>query len=229
MAFLSLSLWNADAQDRDSLAFAAAEYELRLYDCPPDETLGLLMAKAGCQQEAGMWTDALETFRRIPMFAMDGPTRTAVVTSMLSCLYMSGQYEEFMTTVDEAMLTGIFGDKLCADLESYLVSNPIKSRSEDVALLLSAVPGFGHFYAGKPVQGIGHLALNGAVIAAGIASFCSGLYVCAFLGGGMVLARTHTGNSASAVKAVAEYNSEVLRKRCEAVLGMVMLQDSELH
>ena len=226
MAFLSLNLWDADAQDCDSLAFAAAEYELRLYDCAPDETAGLLMAKALCQREAGCWSDALETLGRIPMFAIDASERLEVTSSMLQCLYMTGRYEEFLSTVDEAVLNGIFSDGLCSRIESERTDFSARLRKEDTALLLSAIPGFGHFYAGKPVQGLGYLALNGAVIAAGVAFFCSGLYVCAFLGGGMVLARTHTMNSASAVKAVADHNAETRRNRCEAILDMVLSEYS---
>lgn len=227
MAFLSLTFWDADAQDSGSLAFAAAGYELRLYDCAADETAGLLMAKAACQQEEGLWSESLETLGRIPMFALDAEARREATVGTLQGQLMSGRYDEFEVTLDEAMLTAVFSDGLCADLESYKASHPERYRNEDVALLLSVLPGFGHFYAGKPLQGLGHLALNGAVIAAGVASFCSGLYVCAFLGGGMVLARTHPMNSASAVKAVADHNAEVQRTRCEAMLDMVLRQYSE--
>lgn len=221
-ACLFLSISAADAQDLDSLAFAAAEYELQLYDGASEDAVSLLMAKASCQETAGLWTEALETYGRIPMFFLDGESRRDVTSGILRCQLNSGLYEDFETTLNEAMLMQIFSGETCTELESFMASHPVRLRNEDAALLLSAVPGLGHLYAGKPVQGIGHLALNGAVIAAGVASFCSGLYVCAFLGGGMVLAKTHSQNSASAVKAVAEHNREALRNRCVSMLDIVL-------
>ena len=180
------------------------------------------MAKASCQEAAGAWTEALETYGRIPMFALDERSRKDVTAGILRCQFNTGLYDEFEATLNESILMQIFSGETCAELESFMSSNPVRLRNEDAALIMSAIPGLGHLYAGKPLQGLGHLALNGAVIAAGVASFCSGLYVCAFLGGGMILARTHSQNSASAVKAVEDHNRGVIRERCASMLDIVL-------
>lgn len=90
------------------------------------------------------------------------------------------------------------------------ISGKPRHSSPDAAMLLSIIPGAGLAYAGDWASA-GKTFLAGATsIALGVGAFASGLYVSAFLGGGMLLYTILPPSTEKAVRTVSEYNDSQL-------------------
>lgn len=81
------------------------------------------------------------------------------------------------------------------------------SHNENTALVLSIIPGLGHFYSGAWKEGALSFALNGIVITFGAAQAVQKMFVTALLGAGIPLTYTYMGGNSRAVELVEERNT----------------------
>lgn len=95
----------------------------------------------------------------------------------------------------------------CAAKVAKLYRHAHKKRSETAAMLLSVIPGAGHFYAGKVGEGLLSMVMNAAVISFGVTQFMNTLYLTCFIGAGLPLTYTYEGAANRATELVAEGNT----------------------
>ena len=82
-----------------------------------------------------------------------------------------------------------------------------RRHNENVATVLSIIPGLGHIYSGAWKEAALSIALNGIVITFGTAQALGQMYVTALLGAGIPLSYTYMGASSRAISLVEERNS----------------------
>ena len=158
----------------------------------------LLIQKASFLSSAGEHARAYETLCRISSFGM-----TEAQRYRLLCMKMIEAYDAGMTDAFTALL-GEAGQALPAGKPRH--------KSEDAAMLLSIIPGAGLAYEeGYPSAGK-YFLLNSTILALGTGAFLSGLYVTAFLGGGMLLYATLPKSTDMAVSAVSRRNAAYLKE-----------------
>lgn len=164
----------------------ALECERLIYQGLPlmDEAL-VLMEKAECYRQMQAFDLAVKTLDRIALYALTDSLRTEVFALRALC---EGENHSSMTTEAQSMQK--------------------QRKNPNTARWLSMIPGAGHFYAGKVGEGIFSLFLNAASIGFIALELSSGLYVGAFLGGGILLSQPYLGGTERAIQLVYEYNEE---------------------
>lgn len=167
-------------------AFTPAQWQAKALDCERriyqglplvDESL-LLMEKAECYLHLQAPEMAARSLDRIALYALNDSLRTEVFALRALC------------------------EK--AALPSIEVSTADKHKNPETARWLSLIPGLGHFYAGAVGEGFFSMALNAASIAFVAMELSSGLYVGAFLGGGILLSQTYLGATERAIQLASE-------------------------
>ena len=179
-----------------SPALSAALCEMAAWQAPDRATRdSLLLAKAAFLAEAGESARAYETVCRIQRFGLSEDQRAELLRRKLIYSWEAGLVDDFKVLLEEAGKT---------------VSGKPRHRSTDAAMLLSIIPGAGLAYAGD-WSSAGKTFLAGAgSIALGIGAFVSGLYLSAFLGGGMLLYTILPSSTEKAVRTISEYNDSQL-------------------
>jgi len=86
-----------------------------------------------------------------------------------------------------------------------------RHRNEDIALILSVIPGLGNAYVGDWKNAGKNFLLGSGAIALGVGAYLSGLYIAAFAGGGMLLYSVLPKSTDQAVREAGEYNARALR------------------
>lgn len=180
----------------ESLALSAALCEMAAWQAADRATRdSLLLAKAAFLAEAGESARAYETVCRIQRFGLSEGQRAELLRRKLIYSWEAGKLDDFQVLLEEAGKT---------------VSGKPRHRSADAAMLLSIIPGAGLAYAGDWASA-GKTFLAGAgSIALGVGAFASGLYLSAFLGGGMLLYTILPSSTEKAVRTVSEYNDSQL-------------------
>ena len=156
----------------------ALDCERRIYQGLPlvDEAL-LLMEKAECYLHLQAPEMAARSLDRIALYALNDSLRTEVFALRALC--------------EKAILPQIEA------------TDSRNSKNPETARWLSLIPGLGHFYAGAVGEGFFSMALNAASIAFVAIELSSGLYVGAFLGGGILLSQTYLGATERAIQLLA--------------------------
>lgn len=162
----------------------------------------LLRLKADYLIQANAPSKAFETISRIPSYGISPEQRAELIRLKLKYSYEAGMIEDFTGLLEDAYVSGA--------LEEVTPEGRPRHRSESAAFILSAFPGAGLAYVGDWKNAGKHFLLNGAVIALGVGTFTSGLYLATFLGGGMLLYHTLPVSSALAESAAAKFNSQAL-------------------
>jgi hypothetical protein len=157
----------------------------------------LLLAKAEFLAEAGESVRAYETVCRIQRFGLSEDQRAELLRRKLIYSWEAGKLDDFKVLLEEAGKT---------------VSGKPRHRSTDAAMLLSIIPGAGLAYAGDWSNAGKYFLLQGGSIALGVGAYLSGLYVSAFLGGGMLLYTTLPAATAKAIEAANEFNVRSLKE-----------------
>ena len=208
-----------------ALALSAALCELEAWQASDRAVRdSLLLAKAAFLSEAGESSRAYETVCRIPRFGLSEDQRAELLRRKLLYSWEAGLMDDFQVLLEEARaedsLEGSVapatsaGDNAAipapiATLDS--LSGKPRHRSTDAAMLLSIIPGAGLAYAGDWANAGKYFLLQGGSIALGAGAYLSGLYVSAFLGGGMLLYTTLMPATAKATQAATEFNSRSLK------------------
>lgn len=156
----------------------------------------LLLAKAEFLAEAGESARAYETVCRIQRFGLSEDQREELLRRKLIYSWEAGKLDDFQVLLEEAGKT---------------VSGKPRHRSPEAAMLLSIIPGAGLAYAGNWAEAGKYFLLQGGSIALGVGAYLSGLYVSAFLGGGMLLYTTLPPATAKAIEAANEFNNRSLK------------------
>lgn len=134
-----------------------------------------------------------------------------VLMEKAECYRQMQAFDLAVKTLDRIALYALT-DSLRTEVFALRASceNPFqkKRKNPDTARWLSMIPGAGHFYAGKVGEGIFSLFLNAASIGFIALELSSGLYVGAFLGGGILLSQPYLGGTERAIQLVYEYNEE---------------------
>ena len=178
-------------------ALMAALCEMEAWQAPDRATRdSLLLAKAEFLAEAGESARAYETVCRIQRFGLSEDQRSELLHRKLIYSWEAGQLDDFQVLLEEAGKT---------------VSGKPRHRSTDAAMLLSIIPGAGLAYAGDWANAGKYFLLQGGSIALGVGAYLSGLYVSAFLGGGMLLYTTLPPATAKAVEAANDFNTRSLK------------------
>lgn len=209
----------AIAREPGALALSAALCELETWQAPDKATRdSLLLAKAAFLAEAGESARAYETVCRIQRFGLSEGQRAELLRRKLIYSWEAGLADDFMVLLEEAAAPdeAIAPAMAPATAFSHAVatasnlSGKPRHRSPDAAMLLSIIPGAGLAYAGDWASA-GKTFLAGAgSIALGVGAFASGLYLSAFLGGGMLLYTILPSSTEKAVRTVSEYNDSQL-------------------
>ena len=158
----------------------------------------LLIKKAEYLALEGKSAVAYETLCRISPFGLAPGTRSELACRKMISAYEAGMMDEFATLLTEAGMP--------------LPDGKPRHKSEDAAMLLSIIPGAGLAYAGNWPQAGKYFLINGSILALGTGAFLSGLYVSAFLGGGMLLHATLPKSTDLAVSATAARNVSYLKE-----------------
>lgn len=219
----------AIAREPGALALSAAICELETWQAPDKATRdSLLLAKAEFLAEAGESVRAYETVCRIQRFGLSEDQRAELLRRKLIYSWEAGKLDDFQVLLEEAAAEEGGIDQAAAPDEAIApamapatalshavatasnLSGKPRHRSTDAAMLLSIIPGAGLAYAGDWASA-GKTFLAGATsIALGVGAFASGLYVSAFLGGGMLLYTILPSSTEKAVRTVSEYNDSQL-------------------
>ncbi len=221
------------AGEPESLALSAALCELEAWQAPDRATRdSLLLAKAAFLAEAGESARAYETVCRIQRFGLSEDQRAELLRRKLIYSWEAGKLDDFHVLLEEAAASDPAEasalDQAAAPDEAIApamapatalshavatasnLSGKPRHRSTDAAMLLSIIPGAGLAYAGDWASA-GKTFLAGATsIALGVGAFASGLYVSAFLGGGMLLYTILPPSTEKAVRTVSDYNDSQL-------------------
>jgi len=217
------------AGEPESLALSAALCELEAWQALDKATRdSLLLAKAEFLAEAGESVRAYETVCRIQRFGLSEDQRAELLRRKLIYSWEAGKLDDFQVLLEEAVAEEGGIDQAAAPDEAIApamapatalshavatasnLSGKPRHRSTDAAMLLSIIPGAGLAYAGDWASA-GKTFLAGATsIALGVGAFASGLYVSAFLGGGMLLYTILPSSTEKAVRTVSEYNDSQL-------------------
>ena len=219
----------AIAREPGALALSAALCELEAWQAS-DRTVrdSLLLTKAELLSEAGESTRAYETVCRIQRFGLSVDQRAELLRRKLLYSWEAGLADDFKVLLEEAAAEAGGTDQAAAPDETVApamvpatalshavatasnISGKPRHRSPDAAMLLSIIPGAGLAYAGDWASA-GKTFLAGAgSIALGVGAFASGLYLSAFLGGGMLLYTILPPSTEKAVRTVSEYNDSQL-------------------
>ena len=195
-----------------ALALSAAICELEAWQASDRAVRdSLLLAKAAFLSEAGESARAYETVCRIPRFGLSEDQRAELLRRKLLYSWEAGLMDDFQVLLEEARAEGALeGTSVNSATEAVLSGKP-RHRSTDVAMLLSIIPGAGLAYAGDWANAGKYFLLQGGSIALGAGAYLSGLYVSAFLGGGMLFYTTLMPATAKAVEAATEFNSRSLK------------------
>ena len=199
------------AEEPGALALSAALCELEAWQAS-DRTVrdSLLLTKAELLSEAGESTRAYETVCRIPRFGLSEGQREELLRRKLLYSWEAGLMDDFQVLLQEAQADNPGPTALSTAFSTTLSGKP-RHRSTDAAMLLSIIPGAGLAYAGDWANAGKYLVLQGGSIALGVGAYLSGLYVSAFLGGGILLYTTMLPATAKAVEAATEFNSRSLK------------------
>lgn len=213
------------AREPGALALSAAICELEAWQAS-DRTVrdSLLLAKAALLSEAGESARAYETVCRVPRFGLSEDQRADLLRRKLIYSWEAGLMDDFQVLLEEARTEGALegtaansateaaiSDKPRHRSTDAALSGKPRHRSTDAAMLLSIIPGVGLAYAGDWANAGKYFLLQGGSIAMGAGAYLSGLYVSAFLGGGMLLYSTLMPATAKAVEAATEFNSRSLK------------------
>ena len=181
----------------------------------------LLLAKAALLSEAGESARAYESVCRVPRFGLSEDQRAELIRRKLIYSWEAGLMDDFQVLLEEAMAEGALegpADQAAAKSGATApiatipaLSGKPRHRSTDAAMLLSIIPGAGLAYAGDWANAGKYFLLQGGSIALGAGAYISGLYVSAFLGGGMLLYTTLMPATAKAAQAATEFNSRSLK------------------
>lgn len=98
---------------------------------------------------------------------------------------------------------------------------PKFKREEKAEALSTFIPGGGQFYAGKPLEGLLSIALQGAGIWFGVSSFLDKLYLSAWAGVG-IFGSFHMGSARRSVYLVQQHNIKVKRSFNEQVRKILL-------
>lgn len=182
------------------MALQAALCEAAIWNASDKVTRdSLLFRKAELLSLAGESGRAYETLCRIQRFGLSEEQRAELARRKLICTWEAGLMDEFRALLEE---TGLERD----------VSEPLRHRSGDIAMLLSVIPGAGLAYAGNWGAAGKCFAAGAASITLGVGAFLSGLYLSAFLGGGMLLYTIIPASTSRAVSETEAFNLEALRE-----------------
>ncbi|MBR5925402.1 MAG: hypothetical protein IKZ60_08045, partial [Bacteroidales bacterium] len=163
-----------------------------------------LMQKAEILSSAGESSRAYETLCRISSFGMNEANRADLLRRKLITSYEAGLMDDFSALLSEASGTGLMDIKL--------PEGKPRHKSEDAAMLLSIIPGAGLAYAGDYANAGKYFLINSSIIALGVGTFLSELYVTTFLGGGMLLYKHLPESTNIAVRATADRNISYLKE-----------------
>ena len=192
-AFLSIS-FNLMAGEPELLA---ALCEMAAWQAPDKATRdSLLLSKAAYLAEAGQSARAYETVCRIQRFGLSEEQRAELLRRKLIYSWEAGLMDDFQGLLEE----------------TAAVEGKPRHRSEDLAMILSVLPGAGLAYAGEWADAGKYFLAGSASIALGVGAFLSGLYASAFLGGGMLLYTILPASTDKAIKAAADFNSRSLKE-----------------
>ena len=164
----------------------------------------LLLAKASLLAEAGESARAYETVCRIPRFGLSEDQRAELLRRKLLYSWEASLMDDFQVLLQEAQADNP------AAISNNLSGKP-RHRNSDAAMLLSIIPGAGLAYAGDWANAGKYFLLQGGSIALGAGAYISGLYVSAFLGGGMLLYTTMMPATEKAIKAANDFNIRSLK------------------
>ena len=173
----------------------AALCEMAAWQAPDKATRdSLLLSKAAYLAEAGQSARAYETVCRIQRFGLSEEQRAELLRRKLIYSWEAGLMDDFQGLLEEAPA----------------IEGKLRHRSEDLAMILSVLPGAGLAYAGEWAGAGKYFLAGSASIALGVGAFLSGLYVSSFLGGGMLLYTILPSSTEKAVRTVSEYNDSQL-------------------
>ena len=185
----------------------------------------LLLAKAEFLAEAGESARAYETVCRIQRFGLSEDQRAELLRRKLIYSWEAGKLDDFQVLLEEAAASDpAEASALGQAATATTVSGKPRHRSPDAAMLLSIIPGAGLAYAGDWPNAGKYFLLQGGSLALGVGAFLSGLYVSAFLGGGMLLYTTLPPATAKAVEAANEFNTRSLKDFYAPVIEKCVIQ-----
>lgn len=220
-ALCEMAAWKApDKATRDSLLLAKAEFlaeageSVRAYETvcriqrfglSEDQRAELLRRKLIYSWEAGLADDFMVLLEEAAAFE---PAETSALVQGSSATTALAQAAAPDEAIAPAMAPAAALSHAVATASN--LSGKPRHRSPDAAMLMSIIPGAGLAYAGDWASA-GKTFLAGAgSIALGVGAFASGLYVSAFLGGGMLLYTILPPSTEKAVRTVSEYNDSQL-------------------
>lgn len=220
-AICELEAWQSpDKATRDSLLLAKAAFlaeagesarayetvcRIQRFGLSEDQRAELLRRKLIYSWEAGLADDFMVLLEEAAAFE---PAETSALVQGSSATTALAQAAAPDEAIAPAMAPAAALSHAVATASN--LSEKPRHRSTDAAMLLSIIPGAGLAYAGDWASA-GKTFLAGATsIALGVGAFASGLYVSAFLGGGMLLYTILPPSTEKAVRTVSEYNDSQL-------------------
>lgn len=235
------------SERRDDPALSAALCEMAAWQAADKATRdSLLLAKAEFLAEAGESARAYETVCRIQRFGLSEDQRAELLRRKLIYSWEAGKLDDFQVLLEEAAAEAGGIDQTAASdpaeaselaqgssattalaqaaATASTLSGKPRHRSTDAAMLLSIIPGAGLAYAGDWAAAGKYFLLQGGSIALGVGAYLSGLYVSAFLGGGMLLYTTLPPATAKAVNKAEAFNRKAIKDYYAPVIEKCVIQ-----
>ena len=205
---MNLALYKKSQCCMQSANFAdavAALDRISMFAIPTDMVPDVMYQKALCNWLNGNAQTAATHIDEA--FAMDDSAARGDVNLLAAMIYNEcHRFEDGHAALKLWMgENGISSE--CAAKVAKLYRHAHKKRSETAAMLLSVIPGAGHFYAGKVGEGLLSMVMNAAVISFGVTQFMNTLYLTCFIGAGLPLTYTYEGAANRATELVAEGNT----------------------
>ena len=169
---------------------------------PAEERCALLHEKALANHLAGNSESAATYLDEA--FALDSLSGNMLLSSLIynECF----RFNDGLRCIRRHLRTIEADEKTYRNVANLYEKTP-RRHNENTALVLSIIPGVGHFYNGAWEEGALSLALNGIVITFGAAQAAGKMFVSAILGAGIPLTYTYMGGNSRAVELVEERNT----------------------
>lgn len=184
--------------------------------------------------------------------AISDSLQKVLYTELATCYYLAGSFENCIAAADKSYIlygsssthwmdvlkilslnelqrwkeaAALYRQLIPGDtLVDYYAHLPHLKSEEKAGWLATFIPGAGHFYAGKPWEGIASIVLQGAGVYYGVICWLDKYYVSAWLIGGGIAGTFHMGSVTRAEELVKMRNRKVTYEFNEKVKQSLLQQ-----
>lgn len=225
-----------DLYGKEQYFEASVFCERVLYESNEEQpVLQAIWLKVQCYKQLHEFTKAAAFMAQVQTRARTDSMQRVLYNEMGTCYYLAGDFENAIAVADRASVLfagssnwltllkilslnelnrwqeaavlykqqgALPGDSL----PDYYATLPRQKSEKKAGWLATFIPGAGHFYAGKPWEGVASIALQAGGLYYGISSWIHKYYISAWLVGGGLAGTFHMGGISRAQTLVQQYN-----------------------